>query len=207
MLKFNLYHPVINLILSHDGVIDELDLETNVVSDTATRVLIDTCFQLHEDKQSIDLNTIKARVYAEYGQEGVDAITTVAMESLAQPANINALSDYVSQINDTNNKRTLQVELQKLLTQCSSNKTTDEIIGSMHSVVESYDEVEKDNEQGPISLKDAFAATLDNMERRSKGEFNAFKSGFACFEALGGFRPADFIILQAVHLMAKPPYS
>jgi replicative DNA helicase len=138
MLKFNLYHPVINLILSHDGVIDELDLETNVVSDTATRVLIDTCFQLHEDKQSIDLNTIKARVYAEYGQEGVDAITTVAMESLAQPANINALSDYVSQINDTNNKRTLQVDLQKLLTQCSSNKTTDEIIGSMHSVVESY---------------------------------------------------------------------
>lgn len=195
MLKFNLYHPVINLTLSCDGVIDELDLETNVVSDTVTRVLIETCFQLHADKQSVDLNTIKARVYAAYGQEGVDAITTVAMESLAQPANINALSDYVSQINDTNNKRTLQVELQKLLTQCSSNKMTDEIICSMHSVIESYDEVEKNNESGPISLKDAFVATLDNMERRNKGEFNVFKSGFACFEALGGFRPADFIIL------------
>ncbi|USD59088.1 replicative DNA helicase [Vibrio sp. SCSIO 43140] len=196
---YNPFSPIINLMLTNSDSLNELaygQIDPSSIADDATRVMFETCFALHHNKQSVDLNTIKALVFKEYEEDGVNAIHQLAMEALSQPANIDALPDYVFQVLDAQHLKRLEKELVRVQQLCAS-KSSDEVVTEMHAIVETYDEAGFTNESGPMSFKDALEITLDNMEARHKGEVAIFQTGFQFFEDMGGFRPADYIIIAA----------
>lgn len=199
LAQYNPFNPIINLMLTNSDSLNELaygQIVPSSIVDDATRVMFETCFKLHHNKQSIDLNTVKALVYKEYEQDGVDAIHQLAVEALSQPANIDALPDYVQQVIDGLHLKKLEKELVRVQQLCAS-KTSEEVITEMHAIVESYDEAGFSNDVGPLTFYEALDLTLENMEARQKGEIAIFNTGFQFFENMGGFRPADYIIVAA----------
>lgn len=196
---YNPYCPIINLMLTNSDSLNELaygQIDTGEIQDDATRVMFETCFELHHNNQSVDLNTIKAIVYKTYEEDGLNAIEKLAMVSLSQPANIDALSDYVFLVVDGQYLKKIQKQLTKVQQLCATSNS-EKVVSEMHSIVENYDQAGFSNESKPLSFSDALEVTLDNMEARQKGEISDFKTGLQCFELLGSFRAPDYVIIAA----------
>ncbi|WP_435000125.1 replicative DNA helicase (plasmid) [Vibrio scophthalmi] len=196
---FNVCLPIINLIFSTEDAIDQVlgaCIDTSQLSDDATFVCLETAFELHTSNQTVDFNTVTNHVYTKYGDVGANAVSELINQALSQPADINALDDYLQQILNLQGLRLLQKRIQSLMAQSTTEQSPDVLLSEMSNIVESYDASSSQKDNEPKTLQDAMLQAVDQIEDVVKGNVKLFHSGFEGFDkGLGHFRAADFVII------------
>lgn len=196
---FNVCLPIIHLIFSSEDAIDyviEAGINTAQLPDDATYACLETVFELHNAGQTVDFNTVTNHVYTKYGDIGAQAVSELITLSLSQPADINALSEYLHQVTNLQALSLLQTQIQSLMSKSTNEQSPDALLNEMSNIVETFDQRSNQKNNEPKTLQASMMEAIDQIEDVVKGNVKLFHSGFDGFDkGLGHFRGADFVII------------
>ncbi|WP_299022233.1 DnaB helicase C-terminal domain-containing protein [uncultured Photobacterium sp.] len=192
-----MHHPanqLLGLCLTAPQSVPEIreQISLNWVNHPILKTLLKAVFEMDTKGLVVDTASLRQAVSQQLDLVAVDQLLS---ECLSVSVSIDAVGTYIDQLNSYYRAQELSAGLHICINDLQNGIDCDEVIAHNSQLL---GKVEKQAAgSGCMTLTDAVAKSMDNLELVLSGEGSlGIRSGYDMLDAdLGGFRPADYIIV------------